>query len=115
MLKSVYRKHRHDLEGGRSECQKVLIWGVDAGEIARYAIKYALISPQGKTPEATMASALYTDIKKKEGASIFIRPHEGLFGLREWLAKDMNFEVGQVSATWRTSKRLLQCCVGKSF
>ncbi len=42
-----------------------------------------------------MASALYTDIKKKEGASIFIRPHEGLFGLREWLARDMNIEVGQ--------------------
>ena len=41
----------------------------------------------GKTPEATMASALYTDIKKwKDGkpGSLFCRPREGLFGLREW-------------------------------
>ena len=41
----------------------------------------------GKTPEATMASTLYTDIKKwKDGkpGSLFCRPREGLFGLREW-------------------------------
>ncbi|BDA44550.1 hypothetical protein COCOBI_06-0260 [Coccomyxa sp. Obi] len=84
-------------QGGifKSAAEKVLAKHsrlMSTGEIARYAIKYALISPQGKTPEATMASALYTDIKKKEGASIFIRPHEGLFGLREWLARDMNLE-----------------------
>lgn len=59
------------------------------------AIKYNYISCQGKTPEATMASALYTDIKRKESGSIFIRPHEGLFGLREWLDQDFDFEVGQ--------------------
>ena len=41
----------------------------------------------GKTPGATMASTLYTDIKKwKDGkpGSLFCRPREGLFGLREW-------------------------------
>jgi hypothetical protein len=31
-----------------------------------------------------MASALYTDVKRKERTSVFIRPVEGLFGLREW-------------------------------
>lgn len=67
-----------------------------AGDIAREAIKYNLISCQGKTPEATMASALYTDLKRKESASIFIRPHEGLFGLREWLDKDFKMEVGHI-------------------
>ena len=62
------------------------------GEIARLALKRHLIKCSGKTPEATMASALYTDIKRKEGESTFIRPKEGLFGLREWddvLEKDV--------------------------
>lgn len=40
-----------------------------------------------------MASALYTDVKRKEGHSIFIRPHEGLFGLREWADKGLVFKV----------------------
>ncbi|KAK9840903.1 hypothetical protein WJX84_004171 [Apatococcus fuscideae] len=62
------------------------------GEIARIALKRNLIKCQGKTPEATMASALYTDVKRKEGQSIFIRPHEGLFGLREWLEKGLPFQ-----------------------
>ena len=56
-----------------------------AGEIARAALRRGLIQCHGKTPEATMASALYSDVKRKEGASAFVRPQEGLFGLREWL------------------------------
>lgn len=58
------------------------------------ALKRGLIKCTGKTPEATMASALYTDIKRKEGQSIFIRPHEGLFGLREWIEQGVAFQVG---------------------
>jgi hypothetical protein len=39
----------------------------------------------GKTPEATMASACYQDLKKKDAEKrIFARPLEGHFGLREW-------------------------------
>ena len=64
-----------------------------AGEIAKVAMKRGLITCQGKTPEATMASALYTDVKRKENTSIFIRPHEGLFGLREWAEQGITFEV----------------------
>ena len=56
-------------------------------------MKRGLITCQGKTPEATMASALYTDVKRKEATSIFIRPHEGLFGLREWAEQGIAFEV----------------------
>ena len=55
-----------------------------AGEIARMALRKGYIRCQGKTPEATMASALYTDVKKKNDSSVFTRPEEGLFGLREW-------------------------------
>jgi hypothetical protein len=54
------------------------------GEIAKLALKRNLIKCSGKTPEATMASALYTDVKKREYKSAFVRPKEGLFGLKEW-------------------------------
>lgn len=69
-----------------------------AGEIARAALKRGLIKCTGKTPEATMASALYTDIKRKEGQSIFIRPHEGLFGLREWIEQGVAFQVSKTKS-----------------
>lgn len=70
-------------------------FGVFAGDIAKVALQRGLIKCQGKTPEATMASALYTDVKRKEGQSVFIRPHEGLFGLREWADKGLVFKVSQ--------------------
>ncbi len=54
------------------------------------ALNRGLLGQTGKTPEATMASALYTDVKRKEGSSAFIRPVEGMFGLREWA--DMAFD-----------------------
>ncbi|KAL4526428.1 hypothetical protein Ndes2526A_g00878 [Nannochloris sp. 'desiccata'] len=64
----------------RSECRLM-----PTGEIAKLALRRGLVRCTGKTPEATMASALYTDIKRKEGHSLFVRPREGLFGLREWI------------------------------
>ena len=33
----------------------------------------ALVTCQGRTPEATMASALYTDVKRKLDRSLFTR------------------------------------------
>lgn len=65
---------------------------MSTGDIAKLALKRGLIKCQGKTPEATMASALYTDVKRKESNSVFIRPHEGLFGLREWADKGLVFK-----------------------
>lgn len=57
-------------------------------------MKRGLINCHGKTPDATMASALYTDLKRRDVNSIFIRPHEGLFGLREWTTEENgHFEV----------------------
>ncbi|KFM29146.1 hypothetical protein F751_5502 [Auxenochlorella protothecoides] len=32
-----------------------------------------------------MASSLYGDIKRRDHKSVFIRPQEGLFGLKEWI------------------------------
>jgi hypothetical protein len=39
----------------------------------RVALEKALINCQGRTPDATMASALYTDIKRKLDQSVFTR------------------------------------------
>ena len=66
-----------------------------AGEVAKLALARGYINVMGKTPEATMASAMYTDVKRKghEGTSIFIRPHEGLFGLRQWVDQGIAYEV----------------------
>ena len=39
----------------------------------RVALDQALVTCQGRTPEATMASALYTDVKRKLDRSLFTR------------------------------------------
>lgn len=43
------------------------------GEICRLALDSGLLLCSGKTPEATMASSLYGDIKRNGQASMFIR------------------------------------------
>lgn len=40
------------------------------------ALERGLINSQGKTPEATMASSLYTDVKRKLDKSMFTKPVE---------------------------------------
>ena len=39
----------------------------------RLALDWGLLTCSGKTPEATMASAMYGDIKRKDRGSLFIR------------------------------------------
>lgn len=39
----------------------------------RLALEWGLLNCHGKTPEATMASSLYGDIKRRDGESLFIR------------------------------------------
>ncbi|BDA42156.1 hypothetical protein COCOBI_03-0410 [Coccomyxa sp. Obi] len=55
-----------------------------AKELTQAAIDQGFISTTGKTPELTMASSLYMDIKTKERRSAFTKPEEGKFGLRAW-------------------------------
>ena len=65
-----------------------------AGAIYDRAMKQGLVSESaGKTPEATMAAALYTDIKKYRDRSTFVKPREGLFGLRDWNRDDCDILV----------------------
>eukprot|EP00963_Diacronema_lutheri_P002755 scaffold207_cov345-Pavlova_lutheri.AAC.38 len=56
---------------------------MSTGEVCRMALKSGIIQCSGKTPEATMASCMYTDIRKKV-RPLFVRPLEGAFGLKEW-------------------------------
>lgn len=43
----------------------------------RVALQRGILSAHGKTPDATMASALYTDVKKKGTKSLFMRYERG--------------------------------------
>ena len=43
-----------------------------AGEITKLAVERKLLRCTGKTPENTMASALYTEVRKKAGTTVFI-------------------------------------------
>ena len=43
------------------------------GEICRAALEWGLLSCTGKTPEASMASCLYGDVKRNGLGSLFIR------------------------------------------
>lgn len=65
---------------------------MSTSDITKRALQLGYIRCQGRTPEATMASALYTDVKKKGERSYFSRPEEGLFGLREWEVGAVPFE-----------------------
>jgi hypothetical protein len=56
----------------------------------RVALETELIKCQGKTPEATMASALYTDVKRKLSKSVFTR----YVSKRVTIARIMGWEGG---------------------
>ncbi|GIL62151.1 hypothetical protein Vafri_16422 [Volvox africanus] len=58
-----------------------------SGEITKLAMERRLLRCTGKTPENTMASALYTEVRKKANTTVFIKPKEGLFGLKAWLSE----------------------------
>ncbi|GLI60954.1 hypothetical protein VaNZ11_003206, partial [Volvox africanus] len=58
-----------------------------SGEITKLAMERRLLRCMGKTPENTMASALYTEVRKKANTTVFIKPKEGLFGLKAWLSE----------------------------
>lgn len=61
---------------------------LSTGEICRLALEWGLLRCSGKTPEATMASCLYSDIKRYDTDSLFVRyssfswilvPHDDIF------------------------------------
>lgn len=46
---------------------------MSTGEICKLALEWGLLQRTGKTPEATMASCLYGDLKRKSRPSDFVR------------------------------------------
>jgi restriction system protein len=50
--------------------------------IAERALATGLLRTGGKTPWATMAAQLYTDIQRRGDGSDFVRVARGAFGLR---------------------------------
>jgi hypothetical protein len=54
-------------------CEPAACLGCAAALVRSVALERGLINCQGKTPEATMASALYTDVKRKHNKSVFTR------------------------------------------
>eukprot|EP00242_Pyramimonas_sp_CCMP2087_P014904 CAMPEP_0198211656 /NCGR_PEP_ID=MMETSP1445-20131203/25011_1 /TAXON_ID=36898 /ORGANISM="Pyramimonas sp., Strain CCMP2087" /LENGTH=438 /DNA_ID=CAMNT_0043885967 /DNA_START=113 /DNA_END=1429 /DNA_ORIENTATION=+ len=64
-----------------------------SGEITKVAQQMGFFKEcTGKTPEHTMASCLYQEIKKGKKSPI-VRPKEGLFGLRGWEFVDGDEEL----------------------
>lgn len=55
---------------------------MSAADIYRIVTKKGLWSTSGKTPAATLAAALYVDLKRNGGQSLFVKVDKGLFGLR---------------------------------
>ena len=68
-------------------------------EITERALAQQLISPQGLTPEATMASRLYTDTLQE--GSRFTRVSKGVFGLVDWQPAGIEAQVQQINQATR--------------
>ena len=64
-------------------------------EITQRALAQKMIAPQGLTPEATMASRLYTDTKQE--GSRFVRAGHGCFGLTQWQPKGIDAHVQEIN------------------
>ncbi|MCS6844126.1 MAG: restriction endonuclease [Caldilineales bacterium] len=74
-------------------------------EITERAVARGLISPQGPTPDATMASRLYTDTLQE--GSRFVRAGKGTFGLAEWRPKGIDAHAAEINTATRQRLREL--------
>ncbi len=72
-------------------------------EIAERALAQKLIRPSGLTPNATMGSRLYTDIKQDE--SRFIKTGRGTFGLANWQPSGIDAQVKKINQATRHELR----------
>ena len=72
-------------------------------EITERALAQQLISPQGLTPEATMASRLY--IETLQDGSRFTRVDKGTFGLVDWRPAGIEAQVQRINQATRDQLR----------
>ena len=68
-------------------------------EITQRALAQKLISPQGLTPEATMASRLYIDTLQEN--SRFVRAGKGVFGLAQRQPEGIESQVDKLNQATR--------------
>src|SRR5689334_18204186 len=54
-------------------------------ELIQRALDAGLIATTGKTPTASMAAQLYTEIQQHGDSSVFVKAGKGRFGLRAWV------------------------------
>jgi DNA-directed RNA polymerase delta subunit len=67
-------------------------------DITDIAFKRGLLRTAGKTPNATMAAQLYTDIKTNKGKSVFVQLGKNRFGLREWGLEVIEDEINKAES-----------------
>src|SRR5579875_1178220 len=85
--KEVEEKEARKYLSLRSAAIKVLSGAPTEGmrprEIYAAAVARELVDPirKGKTPEATLSAAFYTEIKNKKGDSTFVKVSKGRFAL----------------------------------
>lgn len=72
---------------------------LSTGDITKIALDRGFLQVQGKTPDATMASALYTDVRKKADASIFIRCVSNFAATND--AFQLGFGILECLAAWQ--------------
>lgn len=72
-------------------------------DITERALAQQIISPQGLTPEATMASRLYTDTLQE--GSRFTRADKGTFGLVDWRPAGIEAQVQRINQATRDQLR----------
>ena len=71
---------------GRDAAYKVLCetgTAMNGRQICEMALDKGYWEPQGETPEATIVSAMLTEIKVKGDAARFTRPGKGLFAAKQ--------------------------------
>lgn len=68
-------------------------------QITERALAQGFITPQGLTPEATMASRLYTDTLQE--TSRFTRAGKGVFGLAQWQPSGIEAQVREINQATR--------------
>ncbi|MBN1550466.1 winged helix-turn-helix domain-containing protein [bacterium] len=83
-------------------------------QITEIALRENLIDTMGKTPQASMASRIYMDMKRNGDKSVFIKIKKGYFALRETLIEQ--FEIpDQRAMVFPESKELIELLKEKQF
>jgi hypothetical protein len=76
-----------------------------AGEITKIALERKLVKATGKTPENTMASALYTDVRKRGSNSPFFkcvsRPYVSTYLLFSCTCRNCTWHVTPIARLYQ--------------